>query len=114
MYTEYPDEYYDLVDQMVATGRFGGRPEAAAEVRRLRPDLVCQPTPTRHPAIATTRSGGLSNVERELDRLAREHHQRKPQLTFSQAYVEVLMANSALYSRYLGERAAQQRNPASG
>jgi hypothetical protein len=106
MYTEYPDEYYDLVDQMVATGRFGGRPEAAAEVRRLRPDLTSADSTLRRTAFVPTplRSGTGTGAERELDRLAREQHVRKPHLTFAQAYVEVLMANAPLYNRYLTER----------
>lgn len=104
MYPEYPDEYYDLVDQMVATGRFGGRPEAAAEVRRLRPDLV-RPSSIAKPATAAPVHGAPTNAERELDRLAREQQQRNPSLTFTQAYVEILKANPPLYSRYLSERA---------
>ena len=80
MYPEYPDEYYDLVDQMVATGRFGGRPEAATEVRRLRPDLV-RPSSIAKPATTTPVHGAATNAERELDRLAREQQQRNPSLT---------------------------------
>jgi hypothetical protein len=105
MYTEYPDEYYDLVDQMVATGRFGGRPEAAAEVRRLRPDLTRPKGNLRSTAVLAMSSGTGTAAERELDRLARELQQRNPRLTFAQAYVETLMANAQLYSRYLSERA---------
>jgi hypothetical protein len=106
MYTEYPDEYYDLVDQMVASGRFGGRPEAAAEVRRLRPDLTSANSTLRRTVVASVpmRSGTATGTERQLDRLAREQHARKPHLTFAQAYVEVLMANAPLYARYLTER----------
>ena len=107
MYTEYPDENYDLVDQMVATGRFGGRPEAAAEVRRLRPDLTSANSTLRRTAFvpAPMSPGTGTGAERELDRLARDLQQRNPRLTFAQAYVETLMANAQLYSRYLSERA---------
>jgi len=111
MYTEYPDEYYDLVDQMVATGRFGGRPEAAAEVRRRRPDLLRPTSLSARANTAPMSSASGTLAEQELDRLAREHHQRKPHLTFAQAYVEALAANPTLYSRYLGERASQRPAP---
>lgn len=57
MHAEYSDEYYDLVDQMVATGRFGGRPEAAVEVRRRRADLIRPPSTSPLSTIASTPSG---------------------------------------------------------
>jgi hypothetical protein len=108
MYTEYPDEYYDLVDQMVATGRFGGRPEAAAEVRRLRPDLISPTSHQHRSSQAALPSAAGTSTERELDRLARQQQQRKPHLTFAQAYVEILAANPWLYARYLSERPMPQ------
>jgi len=46
-FTHYPNEFYDLVDEYVASGRYGGRPEAAEAVRRARPNFMLQ---ARYPA----------------------------------------------------------------
>jgi hypothetical protein len=67
MYDEYPDEFYDLVDQYVASGRYGGRPEAADAVRRDRPDL-CPKTRSSNSMTTISSSTGSfgGSAEREL------------------------------------------------
>ncbi|MFB3826481.1 MAG: hypothetical protein ACE15B_06910 [Bryobacteraceae bacterium] len=103
MYTEYPDEFYTLVDQYV--GRYGGRPEAADAVRRARPDLRPAPatrnvpSPGPHAAIMT------GSAERQLDALARRIAAER-RITYAQAYVEALHAQPALYAQYLNEHEA--------
>ncbi len=95
MYNEYPDEFYDLVDQFVASGRYGGRPEAADAVRTLRPDLCPTPAGRNTP---TTGSSAAAQLDRLAKKLASEQG-----ISFAQAYVEVLNQNPRLYEAYLRE-----------
>lgn len=105
MYDEYPDEFYDLVDQYVASGRYGGRPEAADAVRRARPDLC--PTPRSKNTMTTISSSTVGgSAEQELDRRARELAARE-RITFAQAYVRVLNADPSLYVAYLKQHEAK-------
>jgi hypothetical protein len=104
MYDEYPDEFYDLVDQYVASGRYGGRPEAADAVRRARPDLCPN---ARNRKIMTTVNGSLGgSTERELEQRARELAMRAG-ISYALAYTRVLNTDPNLYLRYLREQEAR-------
>lgn len=107
MYDEYPDEFYDLVDQYVASGRYGGRPEAADAVRRDRPDL-CPKTRGKNTmmTMSSSNTGFGGSAERELDQRAREMSARLG-ITYAAAYVKTLNSDGSLYLRYLKEKAAQ-------
>ncbi len=106
MYDEYPDEFYDLVDQYVASGRYGGRPEAADAVRRARPDLYPKPKSANSmTTIASTTRVGAS-AERELDQRARELAARSG-VTYALAYTRVLHSDPHLYVDYLKEHEAK-------
>jgi hypothetical protein len=98
MYEQYPDEFYNLVDQFVATGRYGGRPEAAEAVRRARPDL--RPTGV-NTTPATVRGSAEERLVALLKRVAGEKR-----IPFAQAYIEALTSNTELYAAYLREHAA--------
>ncbi len=104
MYDEYPDEFYDLVDQYVASGRYGGRPEAAAAVRRDRPDL-CPNTRSRNSMTAISSIAGGS-AESQLNALAKRIAVER-RVTFAQAYVEALNGDPHLYLAYLKEHEAR-------
>jgi hypothetical protein len=97
-FTAYPDEFYALVDEYVASGRYGGRPEAADAVRRARPDLCPKPA-TRNPAMM----GG--SAEAQLNALAQRIAGER-RCTYAQAYVEALNSNPNLYLQYLKEHEA--------
>ena len=104
---EYSDEFYDLVDQYVASGRYGGRPEAADAVRRARPDLC--PNQRSKNTMTTISSGSSSaggNAERELEQRAREISARE-RITFAAAYVKALNSDLSLYLRYLQQQEAK-------
>jgi hypothetical protein len=101
MYAEYPDEFYDLVDQYVASGRYGGRPEAADAVRRARPDLCPKPAAGKPATMAST---GLT-AEAQLNAMAKKIAAERG-VTFAQAYVAALNENPLLYVQYLREHEA--------
>jgi hypothetical protein len=104
MYDEYPDEFYDLVDQYVASGRYGGRPEAADAVRRARPDLC--PTQRSKNTMTTISSSAGGSAEAQLNALAKKIAAER-RVTFAQAYVEALNGDPHLYLAYLKEQEAK-------
>jgi hypothetical protein len=105
MYDEYPDEFYALVDQYVASGRYGGRPEAADAVRRARPDLCPSPR-SRHTMTTISSSSVGGTAERELEQRAREMSARL-RITYAAAYVKALNSDPHLYVTYLKEQQAK-------
>jgi hypothetical protein len=105
MYDEYPDEFYDLVDQYVASGRYGGRPEAADAVRRARPDLCpAQRSKNTMTTLSSSIAGG--SAESQLNALAKKIAAER-RVTFAQAYVEALNGDPHLYLAYLKEQEAK-------
>ncbi len=104
MYDEYPDEYYDLVDQYVASGRYGGRPESADAVRRARPDLC--PNPRSRNPMTTIYAGVGGSAEAQLNALAKKIVAER-RVTFAQAYVEALNGDPHLYLADLKEQEAR-------
>ena len=99
----FSEEFYSKVDELMASGRFGSRSEAAAEARRLRPDLVAGPTAGASPAApGSARTTG--NAGAELDRLARAIQREQSGLSYAQAYSAAVKQNASLYVQYLGER----------
>lgn len=103
MYDEYPDEFYDLVDQYVASGRYGGRPEAADAVRRARPDL-CPRSKNTMTTISSSSVGG--SAEAQLNAMAKKIAAER-RVTFAQAYVDALNGDPHLYLAYLKEQEAK-------
>lgn len=100
---EYSDEYYDLVDQYVATGRYGGRPEAAEAVRRARPDL-CPPATGRRTVLSRGGNFGGS-ADAQLNARAKKIAAER-RVTFAQAYVDALQETPSLYVQYCKEHEA--------
>jgi hypothetical protein len=105
MYDEYPDEFYDLVDQYVASGRYGGRPEAADAVRRAHPDL-CPPQRSKNTMTTISSSSSGGSAEAQLNALAKRIAAER-RVTFAQAYVEALNSDPHLYVAYLKEQEAK-------
>lgn len=105
MQDEYPNEFYDLVDQYVASGRYGGRPEAADAVRREHPDLCpSQRSKSGMTTISNSNTGG--SAESQLTVMAKQIMEER-RVTFARAYVEALNSDASLYVRYLKEQQAK-------
>lgn len=81
---------------MVATGL--SRADAERAVARRYPEFA--------PAPARSGVGGGVSAERELDQRARELAARD-RISYAQAYVQVLNADSDLYLRYLQQKQSQ-------
>ena len=83
---------------MVATGL--PRADAERAVTRRYPEFAPAPVPAR------SGMGGGVSAERELDQRARELAARD-RISYAQAYVQVLNADSDLYLRYLQQKQSQ-------
>ncbi len=106
------NEFCGHIDELMATGKYGGRNDAGLAVRKLYPHLAnvtpqgVKPSGSGRPVSSGMGAAGYIDVEVELDRRARAIVSRDG-ISYAQAYVKALNDDPRIYEAYLKQALAR-------